>query len=151
MWQYIQAPNLAFKCCSSAQLTQWMARREPKGSYQEVGHAVGCTADPAIEGYCEPEPHFLPLEGGDYGTSFTGARCHVQIRTWVPSCTQCPQCLSLYSDSLMVHRRAVRLPHAYQCLACVHKFTRGAVHPKTEQTPPIVLRRAGLYDQGTAQ
>ena len=151
MWQYIQAPNLAFKCCSSTQLTQWMARREPKGSYQEVGHAVGCTADPAIEGYCEPEPHFLPLEGGDYGTSFTGARCQVQICTWVPSCTQCPQCLSLYSDSLMVHRRAVMLPHAYQCLACVHKFTRGAIHPKTEQTPPIVLRRAGLYDQGTAQ
>ena len=23
------------------------------------------------------------------------------------------------------------LPHAHQCLACVHKLTRGALHPKT--------------------
>lgn len=50
MWQYIQAPNLAFKCCSSAQLTQWMARREPKGSYQEVGHAGGVHSWPCHRG-----------------------------------------------------------------------------------------------------
>ena len=46
---------------------------------------VGCMADPAVEGYCEPEPHFLPLGGGDYDASFTGARCQVQICAWVPS------------------------------------------------------------------
>ena len=54
---------------------------------------MGCTADPAVEGYCEPEPRFLPLGGGDYDASLTGQGARYRS---VPGSPVPPMPLSLF-------------------------------------------------------
>lgn len=88
---------------------------------------MGCTVDPAVEATVSRSPIFFLL-----GVEIVMPHSQGKVPgTDLCLGPQCPQCHSLYSDSLMAHRRAVVLPHTHQCLACVHKLTRGALHPKT--------------------